>query len=67
MIGVRQQSGMELNQPPVHDTIPDEILRLLSREEMANIERKLIPFLNALRAGQGKRPVIVPGENRVHG
>lgn len=56
-----------LSSQPNHATIPEDALRLLSREEMANLERKIIPFLNALRAAQGRRPVIVPGENRIHG
>lgn len=48
------------------DQSPMPDLRLLSREEAARLERQLIPFLNALRAFQGKRPVIIPNDNRAH-
>lgn len=43
-----------------------ESLLNLSREELAKLERQLIPLLNTVRQLQGKRPVIVPSDNRAH-
>jgi len=39
--------------------------RPLTAADLARIERQLLPLLNSVRALQGKRPVIVPGERRV--
>ncbi len=33
-------------------------------DTLARMERQMIPLLNTIRQLQGKRPVIVPGENR---
>lgn len=41
-------------------------VNLLSRDELARLERQLIPLLNTIRMMLGKRPVIVPKDNRAH-
>lgn len=39
-------------------------LPALTAEDLARMERQLIPLLNTVRQMLGKRPVIVPGERR---
>lgn len=43
-----------------------EIEEALKRKA-AKLERELTPFLNVLRALQGKRPVIIPKESKPDG
>lgn len=37
---------------------------MLTQDDLARMERQLIPLLNTVRLMLGKRPVIVPGEKR---
>lgn len=39
-------------------------IQTLSAAELKQLERTMIPFLNMIRALQGKQPVILPGEKR---
>lgn len=60
-----------LQRVPEYDTMDrgergQEALFRLSKADLAQMERQLIPLLNTLRRLQGKRPVIVPAEKRTH-
>lgn len=62
-------AARDLKSKPVRATIAaGERLfadRPFTAADLARMERQLIPLLNTVRALQGKRPVIVPGERRV--